>query len=223
MPEEIPEFKEVVIPWWQDGKTTSETLKEPYFLSKGVNLFFLKIKGWLLFPLQQTDPLTCSESLLELKAWEKDINRFEGEPISLFRKRVKYAAINAKDAGSVAGFKAIFERLDVGIIAFKERENEDWDVCTIEVTDDDLSQNSALLQTLIEQYGRTCRRYRFEVIYPEIISISGGEFVNNKSVFVSESNIQITVPEGWPPTPPETENKNYNVLGQNVLGQSVLG
>ena len=92
---------DVIIPWWQDGVTTSEEIKEPFYLSKGVSNFFKKVKGWILFPLEQADALSCSESLLELMAWDRDIQRFNGEPLSLFRKRIKFAAINAKDSGSV--------------------------------------------------------------------------------------------------------------------------
>lgn len=173
----IPTQSEATIPWWQDGKTTSETLKEPHFLSKGVNQFWDLFKAYLLFPLQQADALVCSEPLLNLLAWDRDITRFTGEPLSLFRKRVKYAVLNAQDAGSVAGFIAIFARLGIEIITFKEREDPiEWDICTIEISDSDISQNSALVKTLIEQYGRTCRRYRFEVLYVASVNMSVGTF-----------------------------------------------
>ena len=183
-----PKLPEVVIPWWQDGSTTSEEIKEPHFLSKGVFVFFQMVWSWLLFPLRQMDAMTCSEKTLELMAWDRDIKRFEGEPLSMFRKRVKYAAVNAKDAGSVAGFKRIFERLGIGIVTFKEREQAaQWDVCTIELTDDDIANNNKLAQTLIEQYGRTCRRYRFEVTYPAILTIASGELAHNFSLFRAET------------------------------------
>lgn len=183
-----PELPETVIPWWQDGSTTSEEIKEPHFLSKGVFAIFQMVWGWLLFPLRQMDALTCSENTLELMAWDRDIKRFEGEPLSLFRKRVKYAAVNAKDAGSVAGFKRIFERLGIGIITFREREDAvQWDVCTIELTDGDISNNTKLVQTLIEQYGRTCRRYRFQVIYQTNLRVASGEFSHNVSLFLAKT------------------------------------
>ena len=189
---QVPEQPETITPWWQDGKTTSEELKEPYFLSKGVTQFFALLKSYLLFPLEQADALPCSESLLNLMAWDRDIKRFNGEPLSLFRKRVKHALINAKDSGSVAGFKAIFNRLDIGIVAFKERESAvDWDVCTIELTDSDLSQNSALVQTLIEQYGRTCRRYRFQVTYPSTLFVGSIEFSHSFALFSAENKEQV--------------------------------
>ena len=189
-----PKLPKTVIPWWQDGNTTSEEKKEPFFLSGGVFTFMRLVWGWLLFPLQQMDALTCSEPLLNLLAWDRDIQRFNGEPLALFRKRVKYAAINAKDAGSVAGFKRIFERLGIGIVAFKEREDVlEWDVCTIELTDNDVSQNSKLVQTLIEQYGRTCRRYRFKVTYPTTVYLACGQFSHSFAIYHAANKLETTV------------------------------
>ncbi|MDC0611888.1 phage tail protein [Vibrio sp.] len=191
---DIPELKQTETPWWQDGKTTSEEIKEPYFVSTGVFAFMQKVRNWLLFPINQMDALTCSESVLKLLAWDRDIERFDGEPLSLFRKRVKYAAVNAKDAGSVIGFKRIFERLGVGIVAFKERESAiEWDVCTIELTDGELSNNSKLIQTLIEQYGLTCRRYRFQVSYPSELNLYHGEFSHNFMMFRAKSVEEVEI------------------------------
>ncbi|MBY8309841.1 phage tail protein [Vibrio fluvialis] len=194
--ENAPQLIQTPTPWWQDGETTSEEIKEPYFLSSGVFTFFKLVRTWLLFPLNQFDALTCSEKLLRLMAWDRDIRQFDGEPLELFRKRVKYAAINAKDAGSVFGFKRIFARLDIGIVAFKERENTtEWDVCTIELNDSVISRNSKLVQTLIEQYGRTCRRYRFQVTYPNEVFIRHGEFSHNFAQFHArnEQNMVVTL------------------------------
>ena len=183
-----PTLSQTPTPWWQDGITTAEHIKEPYFLSKGVFSFMQKVRSWLMYPLHQFDALNCSESLLHIMAWDRDITRFTDEPLSLFRKRVKYAALNAKDAGSVAGFKRIFERLGIGIVAFKERESAaDWDVCTIELTDSDISSNSRLVQTLIEQYGRTCRRYRFQVTYLSNAQIHYGEFSHSFEMFLAKT------------------------------------
>ncbi|EPB6719816.1 MULTISPECIES: phage tail protein [Vibrio] len=189
-----PQLTQTPTPWWQDGATTSEETKEPYYLSGGVFAFFKLVCSWLLFPLNQFDSLTCSEKLLRLTAWDKDITQFEGEPLDLFRKRVKYAALNAKDAGSVYGFKRIFERLGIGIVAFKERESAvDWDVCTIELTDNTISQNSKLIQTLIEQYGRTCRRYRFQVTYPSELQVNHGEFSHTYAIFTAKNEESVEV------------------------------
>lgn len=188
----IPEMIKIVLPWWQDGESIPDEKKEPYWLTRGVKRFWLRVYDWMTYPLKQQDALTCSEKNLELMAWDRDITRFDGEPLNLFRKRVKFAFINAKDAGSVAGFKRIFERLGIGIVAFKERESTiEWDVCTIELTDGDISNNTKLVQTLIEQYGRTCRRYRFQVTFPTTLTIASGEFSHNFSLFSAESKMEV--------------------------------
>ena len=62
-----------------------------------------------------------------------------------------------------------------------------WDVCTIELTDGDISNNTKLVQTLIEQYGRTCRRYRFQVTFPTTLTVASGEFSHNLSLFLAET------------------------------------
>ncbi|MEZ9233238.1 phage tail protein [Vibrio amylolyticus] len=190
----INKMIKIVLPWWQDGETIPDEKKEPYWLTLGVQVFFNRVYQWMLYPIGQADALTCSVSLLNVMAWDRDIKRFEGEPLSLFRKRVKYAAVNAKDAGSVAGFKRIFERLGIGIVAFKEREDAvQWDVCTIELTDSDISNNTKLVQTLIEQYGRTCRRYRFQVTFPTTLTVASGEFSHNFSLFLAENKLAVAM------------------------------
>jgi hypothetical protein len=86
---QAPALPDASAPWWEDGYTISPAHAEPGFLAKGINAFWQRVKGWLLLPLAQQDPLTCSASLLALLAWERDITRFNGEPLDLFRKRVK--------------------------------------------------------------------------------------------------------------------------------------
>lgn len=164
---QAPDLPSAAPPWWEDGQTLVAGMKEPAMLAQGIVSFWQQVRRWLLLPLAQQDPLTCSESLLALLAWERDIPRFNGEPLALFRKRVKFAYLNARDAGEVAGFKRIFERLDIGWCDVHERQAEtDWDVITIEVTDSAIATNQQLMETLIQHYGRTCRRYRFQVVYP---------------------------------------------------------
>lgn len=173
--QQAPPLPQGAVPWWEDGYTISPNHTEPGFLAKGINAFWQRLKGWLLLPLAQQDPLTCSEKLLSLLAWERDITRFSAEPMLLFRKRVKYAFVNAKDAGEVAGFKRIFERLGIGWCDIHERQSgEPWDVITIEVTDSAISSNQRLMETLIQHYGRTCRRYRFQVVHPVVLTMVSG-------------------------------------------------
>ncbi|RQM78609.1 phage tail protein [Aeromonas jandaei] len=183
---QAPRLPDASAPWWEDGYTISPAHAEPGFLAKGINAFWQRLKRWLLLPLAQQDPLTCSESLLALLAWERDISRFNGEPLPLFRKRVKFAFVNARDAGEVAGFKRIFERLGIGWCDIHERqEGAPWDVITIEVTDSALAGNQQLMETLIQHYGRTCRRYRFQVIYPVAGYIGYGQFDMSQEVFAA--------------------------------------
>ncbi|MCS3459239.1 phage tail protein [Aeromonas sp. BIGb0445] len=181
---QAPVLADASAPWWEDGITISAAHAEPGFLAKGINAFWQRLKGWLLLPLAQQDPLTCSESLLALLAWERDIGRFDGEPLALFRKRVQFAFVNARDAGEVAGFKRIFERLGIGWCDIHERQTgQPWDVITIEVTDSAMASNQALMSTLIQHYGRTCRRYRFQVVYPVSATIHHGRIAMSQQVF----------------------------------------
>ncbi|MGL4923282.1 phage tail protein [Aeromonas sp. 30P] len=183
---QAPRLPDASAPWWEDGYTISPAHAEPGFLAKGINAFWQRLKGWLLLPLAQQDPLTCSESLLALLAWERDIARFESEPLALFRKRVKFAFVNARDAGEVAGFKRIFERLGIGWCDIHERQaGAPWDVITIEVTDSSIANNQTLMETLIQHYGRTCRRYRFQVVYPVAGHIGYGQFDMSQEVFAA--------------------------------------
>lgn len=171
--QDSPQLPAHTVPWWMDGKTLAAKLKEPYFLANGVMNYWQKIRGHLLWPLAQLDPLTCAESLLPTLAWGRDIARFQDEPLALFRKRIKYAFINAKDSGESAGFIRIFARLGIGYVEIDERTpGRDWDIVTIRLTDSQLSDNYDLLIALLQHYGRTCRRYEFQVISPVELHLS---------------------------------------------------
>ncbi|HEH9413067.1 TPA: phage tail protein [Aeromonas salmonicida] len=184
-----PQLPESQAPWWEDGKTIADGVQEPAFLAKGIMAFWRRMRGWLLLPLAQQDPLTCSEAMLALIAWERDITRFKGEPLDLYRKRIKYAFINAQDSGEVAGFKRIFERLGIGWCELHERQDgTPWDVITIEVADSALTENQQLMETLIQHYGRTCRRYRFQVLYPAMGYLHAGRIDMGHQVFAATLN-----------------------------------
>ncbi|AWI51989.1 phage tail protein [Actinobacillus porcitonsillarum] len=145
-------------------------IKLPFWMDKGElrKIADLFEKWWQLqikrleTPLLIFDEEKCSEFILNLIAYQRDIERFENEPLSLFRKRVKYAYINAQEAGSVIGFKNIFERLGIGKIEIRERiTGLDFDIIHLTLTDGQLSQNDQLIYEIIRKYGRTCRRYSF--------------------------------------------------------------
>ncbi|EJK9763746.1 hypothetical protein NNF43_004792 [Salmonella enterica] len=155
MPDRLPD---ITLPSWMN-RGDIVRLKNTF------TRFWGKVHTWVTWPLRQTDPLTCAESILNLTAWQYDIVRFKGEPLYLYRSRVKYAFVNAQDAGSVAGFKAIFERLGIGYVEIRERQPDtDWDIVLLRLADNQISENTTLLNQIIRQYGRTCRRYRLQVI-----------------------------------------------------------
>lgn len=163
-------------------------IKLPFWMDKGelrkIALLFEKwwryVLGAVAFPLSILDEEKCSERILNLIAYQRDVDRFEGEPIELFRKRVKYAFLNAKDAGSKAGFIRIFERLGIGYVEIVERFDEvNWDVIKIRLSDNQLAKNHQLLNLIIRKYGRTCRRYTFEVISKTEVAIYHGTFDHN--------------------------------------------
>ena len=148
---------------------------EPQKLLKAVQTFWAEVYSWITWPLRQSDPLTCNETILGIIAWDRDISRFNGEPLKLFRRRVAFAFVNAADAGSVQGFINIFDRLGIGYVELMERQpGIDWDVILVRVTDSQIAENSQLMIQIIRQYGRTCRRYQFEVITAEKIRIRAG-------------------------------------------------
>ena len=147
------------LPVWEKKGPNNNSLKNAF------GAWWDKAEGWIKTPLNQMDAETCSGALLKYLAYQKDVTRFTDEPEDLFRKRVKYAEQNAMDAGSKAGFIQIFERLGIGYLEMLEREDEvNWDVISLRLSDSQIAENIDLLDYVIQQYGRTCRRYRLEVI-----------------------------------------------------------
>lgn len=130
--------------------------------------------GWLT---GQVDAETAPLTLVNLLAWQRDIDRLKNEPERLYRLRVKYALANAKDAGCMAGFERIWERLDLGYVGQSERiDPVDWDVIQLELSESVIAGQPDLLETIIRQYGRTCRRYYFSTITPLTIRIRCFDF-----------------------------------------------
>ena len=161
---------EIKLPFWFNHSEVSKvkSLFEKWW-AVGLNL--------VKFPLQIFDVLTAPEWLVHLIAYQRDIERFKDEPLDLFRKRVHYAYINAEDAGSVAGFKKIFERLGIGQVELIERFDEvNWDVIRLKLTDEQVSGNSELLTSIVRKYGRTCRRYEYELVSGVDFEVASGSF-----------------------------------------------
>nr|WP_245355367.1 MULTISPECIES: phage tail protein [unclassified Pseudomonas] len=158
------------LPFWLEGVELSK-------LRDAAQAWWARVETWINWPLLQLDAETCHLTVLDLLAWQRDIQRFQGEPESLYRKRVKYAFINAVDAGSSAGTVRIFQRLGVGYVEIEERfDSVNWDVVRLYLTDSQLSANPVLLRVLMQQYGRTCRRYEFATITPVALAMPVAHF-----------------------------------------------
>lgn len=141
------------LPFWLDGDEITK-------LKASAQAWWESVEDWMRWPLLQLDAETCHLVVLDLLAWQRDITRFRGEPESLYRLRVKFAFINAVDAGSVAGFQRIFQRLGIGTVRISERQpDRDWDIVQLHLSDQQLSDFPQLLDLVVNQYGRTCRRY----------------------------------------------------------------
>ena len=167
------------LPFWLDGQQLTK-------LKAACQVWWEKVEGWLQWPLLQMDADTCHMTVLDLLAWQRDISRFKDEPESLYRLRVKFAFINAVDAGSTAGLKRILQRLGVGYVEIDERmPDRDWDVVLLRLSDSQLSQNPELLRVLIQQYGRTCRRYDFVTITPVSLRVVAVDFNDDQQTLVA--------------------------------------
>ncbi len=167
---------------------------EPKKLAAACANFWEEVKGWISFPLNQTDPETCTIQILNLLAYQRDIERFENEPLWLYRLRVKHAFANAQDSGSYIGFSRIFERLKIGEMQQLERQpGIDWDVIIIRVNDTQLAANATLMNEIIRKYGRTCRRYRFEVLNVAQFGARAGWFDNDYQLFVGRPGTDAAI------------------------------
>ncbi|WP_027615463.1 phage tail protein [Pseudomonas sp. LAIL14HWK12:I9] len=163
------------LPFWLEGVELTK-------LKNAAQSWWEKVEQWLNWPLLQIDAETCHMTVLDLLAWQRDIHRFQGEPETLYRLRVKYAFINAVEAGSTAGMIRIFQRLGIGYVEIQERlPDQDWDIVSLLLSDSQLSENPVLLRVLIQQYGRTCRRYEFSTITPVSVGVCLVEFNDDQA------------------------------------------
>ena len=168
------------LPFWLDGEEATK-------LKATAQAWWESVEGWLRWPLLQMDAETCHLTILDLLAWQRDITRFRGESEALYRLRVKYAFVNVVDVGSVAGFQRIFLRLGIGTLRIAERQpDRDWDIVQLHLSDQQLSDNPALLDMIIHQYGRTCRRYEFVTTTPVSLAVAAYEFNNDHLTLVAK-------------------------------------
>lgn len=200
---------------------------EPLTLAHASKTWWQRVYSWLTWPLAQIDVDTCDEQLLTLLAYQRDISRFNGESLAAFRLRVKYAFVNAQDAGFKAGFERIFQRLNIGQIQQLERQLWlDFDVILIRINDEQLSRNNILMMALLRQYGRTCRRYFFDVLNQRTALVRPGRFDldagYHSAIYVPTFEIVRFHVNGWMSGTfdPKTSfaGANYTIEAQGAAG-----
>jgi len=146
--------------FWMNGAENTK-------LGKAAYAWFSLLGKAAAWSLDNRDPMTCDERTLNLLAWERCVRRYPGEPERLYRLRVTYAYANARDSGQTAGWGRIFERLELGGLSLAERvEGQDWDRVGIVADDSQFPDQQNVLEIIIEDYGRTCRRYYFDSRIP---------------------------------------------------------
>ncbi len=102
-----------------------------------------------------------------------------------------------------------------------ERQPEiDWDVIIVRVSDSQIAQNADLMMQIIRQYGRTCRRYRFEVMTTlqlyinagwndgELICYYAGEYIGGENGWTGNMSVSRPVMESMI-TPCLAQNCRY--------------
>lgn len=130
--------------------------------ARAMRNYWKHVKAAFEMPLQQHDPLIAPMAVVYVLAWQRGVEKLGQEPESLFRVRVAHAYGFSRDAGSVSGWEDMFEKLGYPHITQDERlANVDWDVINLKIQDGDLTHVPKLLDTVIRQYGRTCRRYQY--------------------------------------------------------------
>jgi hypothetical protein len=166
----------IQLPTWLSGEQVTA-------LSNVANQYWQQVEQQLWWWLEQITEDDAALPILNLLAWERDITRLEDEPVNLYRLRIKHAQANAEDAGSTEGMEAIFKRLGFGYMEINERiDGYDWDMVGISMLEEEFSGNQALVEELIRQYGRTCRRYFLQVLNVVKIYVLGGLVEFNKEV-----------------------------------------
>lgn len=152
---------EFSLSFWMDGAENNKLGRAAY------NWFSLLGRA-AFWGVTSQDPLTCCAEALDLLAWQRCVTRYEGEPERLYRLRVKYAYANARDAGCVNGWKRIFQRLELtedakDLELWERMAGQDWDIVGIVLDDSKFTVPylQDAIEIIIEDYGRTCRRYYF--------------------------------------------------------------
>jgi hypothetical protein len=154
----MSDIEKIELPTWMNGIDVTA-------LAKAAEEYWHTVEGYLLWWLEQLNEDDAALPILDLLAWERGINRLDGESVELYSLRIKHALANSEDAGYGIGMERIFKRLGFGYIEINERlPTYDWDMVEVALIEDEFEGQQALVEELIKQYGRTCRRYFLSVL-----------------------------------------------------------
>jgi hypothetical protein len=166
----------IELPTWLNGVDAKA-------LGNVAKKYWQTVESYLLWWLEQLDEEVAALPILDLLAWERGINRLDGESVELYSLRIKHAVANSEDAGFDIGMERIFKRLGFGYIEINSRvPTYDWDMVEVCLIEDEFVDKQALVEELIRQYGRTCRRYFLSVLNVIDAYVVGGLVEYDKEV-----------------------------------------
>ena len=179
MADDTPKVPTPTLPFWMDGEEARK-------ICRAARAFFQRLGEAAIWPARQCNPLECTPEVLDIIAWQRCVTRYPGEPERLYRLRVAHAYANARDAGQTAGWARIFERLELGDVTLRERvPGQDWDRVGILADDSQFPDQQNVLEIIVEDYGRTCRRYYFESRIPLPLWGNVGAFEEHHETLVA--------------------------------------
>lgn len=151
-------------------------------LAQATEQYWLKLYEQLNWWLATQRSTTAHESILDLLAWERGIERLPGEPLDMYATRVQLAHINAMEAGSAAGLEQIFRRLGILAEVREKVPGLEWDQIQVSMQEQNFAGRERMIMELIETYGKTCRRYVLNVLTAVSTAEVGGLVLFNKEV-----------------------------------------
>ena len=172
----MEEHNNIELPTWLTGEQVIS-------LANVAQQFWQQFEQRLWWWLEQLDEEHAALPILNLLAWERDITRLKDEPIEIYRSRIKHALANAEDAGSSIGLENIFKRLGFGYMETNERiDGYDWDMVEVAMIESEFADKQPLVEELLRQYGRTCRRYFLSVLNVVDVFVLGSSVEFEKEV-----------------------------------------
>lgn len=145
-------FEKLTLPFWMAGTNAQSILRS-------CERWWQLVAQWVQLPIA-IDPETAPLKMVDLLAWERNVQRIKDEPEQWYRMRVKFALANAKDAGTANGLKRIFERMGMPSVLIRERLPQyDWDQVELNVRASDLHGKRHMFDLLVRKFFRTCRRF----------------------------------------------------------------